>query len=70
MVQVVGEKLPPTPPAVPKVTTLVAAPAEPLSVAVTVMPVVDPAGAETALTVAVVGTMPVMVRVLVALAEL
>src|ERR1700722_3735275 len=66
-VQVGGAKLPPTPPAVPKVTTPpVTAPTEPLSVTVTVTPVVEPYGAETALTVAVVGAIAVMLKVLLA----
>jgi len=70
-VQVVGLKLPPTPPAVPKVTTPpVTTPADPLSVAVTVMPVVDPYAAETALTVATVGATasPVPPRAMVCIA--
>ena len=55
-VHVVGLKLPPTPPAVPKVTTPpVTTPAEPLSVEVTVMPVVEANGAEAALTVETLG---------------
>jgi hypothetical protein len=54
-VQVVGLKLPP-PLVSPNVTTPpVTKPAEPLSIAVTVTPVVEPYRAFTALTVAVVG---------------
>ena len=68
--QVVGVKLPPTPPATPKVTTPpVTTPAEPLSVAVTVIPAVDPNGADTALTDDVVGATEVMVSVLLPLAN-
>ena len=68
-VQVAGLKLPATPPFTPKVTTPpVTTPAEPLSVAVTVMPVVEPAGALTALTVAVVGDTALIDNVLLPLA--
>jgi hypothetical protein len=69
-VQVVGEKVPPTPPATPKVTMPpVTTPPVPLSVAVIpVTPVVEPKGAETGLTVTVVGAIVVIVSVLLALA--
>ncbi len=62
MVQVVGEKVPVAVPALPKVTTEEEAPCVPLSVAVTVMPAVEPAGAEIALTVETEGAMVLTVK--------